>query len=103
MPYVDFELLKKERLSTRAREDSIEVNRERGAELRLNYSSDLTLKEGGRSLSLSVALLSRTVARSHLLKLPTTLRSASRRWWPWQEMLEDLTLPTAHIVTELNE
>jgi len=45
MPYVDFELLKKERLSTRAREDSIEVNRERGAELRLNYSSDLTLKE----------------------------------------------------------
>jgi hypothetical protein len=52
MPYINAELLKKERLGLRAREDGIEVSREEGAELRLGYSPDLTLQEVRETLKL---------------------------------------------------
>jgi hypothetical protein len=52
MPYINAELLKKERLGLRAREDGIEVSREEGVELRLDYSPDLTLQEVRETLKL---------------------------------------------------
>jgi len=104
MPYINAELLNKERLSLRAHEDGIEVSREEGAELRLCYSPDLTLQEVRETLKLVSSSFSvEEGGQKSLPRMDNDPEVASRRWWPRQEMLEDPTSSTAHIVTELNE